>query len=224
MSLPQPSRIVRLLTQIRDWRLTWDVMGSIYNRRIYAAIIELFAHIAQDMDLQGHARVLDAGTGCGYMARMLAAKNPQAIMQVRKAEKSHRKSKLGNCSFHRGNVMNIDFPEGIFDAAVSIGSIKHWPNTLRGVKELRRILKPGGVVVISETDQEASDDALRQFIGRFKIRFIPDRLFFWVLRHVVFGQSFSEKTLAAIVFEAGFRDIEYQKIPTCPYIIVKAGK
>ncbi len=88
----------------------------------------------------------------------------------------------------------------------------------------RRVLKPGGCLVISETDQEASDDAVRQFIRRFKVWFIPGGLLFWGLRNVVYGQSFSETTLADAVRDAGFHHIECQRIPACPYIIVKAQK
>jgi ubiquinone/menaquinone biosynthesis C-methylase UbiE len=228
----QPSWRVRLSTHVRDWRLTWDVMGLVYNRRIYSAIVELYDHITRDLEVKGDARILDAGSGRGYISLMLAEKNPQAMvtgidyspMQVRDAEKNRQERKIANCSFRRGNVMKIDFPDDLFDAAVSVGSIKHWPDDLRGLQEIYRVLKPGSVLMISETDQEASDDALWQFVRRFGIWFIPDRLLFWGLRHVVFGQSYSEETLAAAILTAGFREIECQRVPTCPYIIVKARK
>ncbi|MBN1382584.1 MAG: methyltransferase domain-containing protein [Deltaproteobacteria bacterium] len=232
MTSRQPSWIVRFLTRIRDWRLTWDVMGSVYNRRIYDAIAELFDHIVRELDVPEYARILDTGTGAGHASLMLATKNPQAMitgidyspMQVREAEKNRRKRKIANCSFTRGDAMRMNFQDDFFDAAVSIGSIKHWADGLQGIKEIHRILKPGGVLLISETDREVSDDDLRRFIRRFRIWFIPDRLLFWGLRHVVFGQSYSETELTAMVREAGFRDIECQRVPTCPYVMVKARK
>jgi ubiquinone/menaquinone biosynthesis C-methylase UbiE len=163
---------------------------------------------------------------------MLAVKNPRAMitgidysfMQVREAEKHRQQMKIVNCSFSRINVMNIGFQDDLFDAAVSVGSIKHWPDALQGLREIHRVLKPGGQLIISETDQGATDDALRQFLSRFRVWFIPDRLLFWGLRHVVFGQSYSESTLAAAVHEAGFRHVECQRVATCPYVIVKAQK
>lgn len=221
-----------LLTRLRDSRLVWDVMGSLYNQRIYGAISELYNHIARWATPAGQVRILDAGAGRGYMSLQLAAWNPRAMitgidysfMQVRHAEKLRQKRKIANCSFSRGNVMAIDFQDACFDAAVSIGSIKHWPDGLRGLKEINRVLKPGGRLLIAETDREASDDDIRNFIKRFKIWFIPDRLLFWGLRHVIFGQSYSEKNLAEAVRQAGFRDVECQRITRCPYVIVKARK
>ena len=186
MKYGKPSLLVKLVKYIRDSRLVWDVMGSVYNRGIHDAITELYDHIARDADLQGLARILDAGTGPGYVSLLMAANNPESqiigidysIMQVREAEKYRAQRKISNCSFQQGNVMDIRFADETFDAAVSIGSIKHWPDSLRGLKEIRRVLKPGGWLIISETDQDASDDAVRQFIRRFKVWFIPGRLLF----------------------------------------------
>ncbi len=225
-------RLIRLLTRIRDSRLLWDVMGSIYNQRIYDAISELYDHILSEISTDGQRHILDAGSGRGYMSLMIAGKNPKATvtgidysaMQVRRAEKLRMQKKISHCAFIHGNVMNLAFSDGLFDAAVSIGSIKHWPDGVRGLKEVSRILKPGGRLIISETDQATSDEALRAFIRRFSVWFIPDRLLFCGLRHVIFGQSYTQTSLTDAVKHAGFRNIEFQSVPTCPYIIVKAQK
>ena len=232
MKNPKPSPLIKLLTCIRNSRLVWDVMGSIYNRRIYDAIAELYDHIARELEMPGHALILDVGSGRGYISLLLASRNPDlqmtgidySLMQVREAEKYRLQRKISNCSFQQGNAMDIRFNDETFDAAVSIGSIKHWPDALRGLAEIHRVLKPGGCLMISETDQGVSDDAVRQFIRRFKVWFIPDRLLFWGLRRVIFGQSFSETTLVTAVREAGFLNVECQRVPTCPYVIVKARK
>lgn len=224
--------MIKLLKSIRDSRLVWDVMGSIYNKRIYVAITELYDHIVQNPDIAGQQRIIDVGMGRGYVSLLLAAQNPRAMitgidyspMQVRAAEKLRLERKIVNCSFIQGNVMNIRFADKTFDAAVSVGSIKHWPDGLGGLKEIHRVLKPGGWLVISETDEGAYDQAVSEFIRKFQVWFIPSRLLFWGLRHVIFGQSYTEITLADAVYEAGFRNIEYQRVANCPYVLIKARK
>lgn len=221
-----------LLKYIRDARLVWDVMGPVYNRRIYDAIAELYEHIVRELEPAVEAMILDVGTGRGYLSLTLAAQNPQlsiigidySPMQIRAAEKLRRERQIANCSFLRNNVMDIRFNDNVFDAAVSVGSIKHWPDGLKGLREIYRVLKPGGTLIISETDQEATDEAIRQFIRRFRVWFIPDGLLFWGLRRVVFGESYTDKSLEALVHKAGFRNIVCQRVSTCPYVIIKACK
>ncbi len=229
---PGPSLWIRLLTRARDSRQVWDIMGSLYNRGINGILTPLNQVIARELKISGRALFLDVGAGQGYLTALLAAQNPCAQVigvdysrrQVREAEKYRREKGTDNCSFEQGNAMELKFPSGMFDAAVSVGSIKHWPDTHRGLTEIHRVLKPGSCLIVAETDREATDDALRNFVKRFRLRLVPDWLHFWGLRHVVFGQSFSGKELACALLAAGFRDVQCLKVPTCPYAIVKAWK
>jgi SAM-dependent methyltransferase len=224
--------LVKFLTYVRDARLVWDVMGPVYNRRICGAISELYDHIAREMRTEAPVRILDVGSGRGYMSLLLAAQNPEASitgidfspMQVRSAERLGRQRGIDNCRFHRGDAMQIPYHDETFDAVVSVGSIKHWPDDLRGLREIHRVLRSGGRFVISETDRGASDEALRQFVSRFSIWFIWDALLFWGLRHVVFGQSYTEEGLESLTRTAGFRNVACQRVPACPYTVVKGQK
>lgn len=224
--------IIRLLTRLRDERMIWDLMGSLYNRRIYNLLAELYTYIAQELSTLRTARILDAGAGQGYLSVLLASHSPDAqvtgidysLMQVRRAENYRRQKKVLNCAFEQNNILSLAFQDAVFDATVSVGSIKHWPDAHRGLTEIHRVLKPGGCLMIAETDREVSDDNLRKFVKGFHIPFVPEDLLFWGLRHVVFGQSFSQDTLAAAVNRAGFRNIESRKMDCCPYVVVKVWK
>lgn len=229
---PDSRTLIRMLKYLRDARLVWDVMGQIYNRRIYGAIAELYDHIAREIRTSSRTVILDVGAGRGYLSLLLAAQNPQSTIlgidyspqQVRAANGLKQQRKIHNCRFNRGNAMRMAFQENTFDAVVSVGSIKHWPDGFQGVQEVYRVLKPGGLFVISETDREASDEAIRQFVRRFHIWFIRDELLFWGLRHVIFGQSYTGKELESLINAAGFQNVAGWQPASCPYTIVKARK
>lgn len=220
------------LAGIRNSRLLWDALGSVYNRRIYTVISGLYDRVADDMPLSAGSRLLDAGCGRGYVALLLAQKNPETAvtgidysrMQVREARKLRSQRRVMNCTFGQENVMNLRFADESYDAAVSIGSIKHWPDAVRGLDEIRRVLKPGGMLLVAETDQDASDEEVRRFASRFKVWFVPGRLLFWGLRHVIFGRSFSQASLAAALEKAGFGGVENLRVPSVPYVMAKAVK
>lgn len=224
--------LIARLTRLRDSRLLWETMGSIYNRRIYSAISELYDYAANAIPVRDEMDLLDAGCGRGYIALKLAQKNPTAritgidfsLMQVREARKLQNIQKVTNCRFEQGDAMNIRFAKNSYDAAVSIGSIKHWPDPIRGLGEIYRVIKPDSLLLIAETDRDVSDDDLWRFMNRFKVWFVPRRLLFWGLRHVIFGQSFTETTLSEALRQAGFQNIECSRVPGCPYVIAKASK
>lgn len=225
-------QMIRFLTRLRDARLVWDVLGSLYNMRIYPLIAGLYESIAEEQTLQKQAHILEAGAGRGYLSLLLASRNPDACftgidysrMQVRRAERYRREKKIFNCSFRQSNVLCLPFQDAVFDAAVSVGSIKHWSDPHRGLTELLRVIKPGGCLMIAETDREVPDDVLRKFVKSFPIPCVPEGLLFWGLRHVVFGQSVSEDQLADAVGRAGFYPVERRQVATCPYVMVKAWK
>ena len=231
-SVNTSERVVELLTRIRDARVVWDVMGPMYNRRIHEATAGLIDRVDAEIQLPPGARLLDAGCGPGHAALQLAGDNPDATVlgidysssQVRAAKRLQRERGITNCVFERANVMKIRRAEGSFDAAVSIGSVKHWPDAIRGLSEIHRVLKTDGVLLVSDTDQGASDDDIRLFMTRFRVWFVPEGVFFWGLRNVVFGRSFTRASLADAVRRAGFRDIETSRALDCPYVIVKARK
>jgi len=224
--------LIRLLTRLRDARLVWDIMGSLYNQRIYPLIAGLHESIADELVVDEGGQVLEAGAGRGYLSLLLASRNPKARftgidysrMQVRRAQRYRLQKEIFNCSFQHNDVQSLPFPEEFFDAAVSVGSIKHWSDPHRGLTELRRVIKTGGCLMIAETDREAPADEIRQFVDRFHIPLVPQGLLFWGLRHVIFGQSLSENQLAEAARRAGFHPVERRPVTACPYVMVKAWK
>jgi SAM-dependent methyltransferase len=221
-----------LLVKARDARWMWNLFGPIYNRQIYNALFELYDYIAEEINRDGPSQILDVGAGRGYITLLLAARRPAASLtgidfsatQVHAAERLRKRRGIDNCRFELGNAMKLPFADNRFDAVVSVGSIKHWPDPQQGVAEMHRVLAPGRWAVISETDSETSGKALRRFMQRFTSWFFWDPLLFWGLRHIIFGHSFSQQEIVTFARIAGFGEIRTLKLPTCPYVIVKAQK
>lgn len=222
----------KLLIKARDARWMWDFFGPIYNRQIYNALFELYEHIADEVILDGPSRILDVGAGPGYVTLLLAVRRPSAFLtgidfsatQVRAAERLRKRRGIGNCRFELADAMRLPFADNRFDAVLSVGSIKHWPDPQQGVAEMHRVLAPGRWAIISETDREASEKALKRFIERFTAWFFWDTLLLWGLRHIIFGRSYGRREIAAFALAAGFREIMTEQAATSPYVIVKARK
>jgi len=48
----------------------------------------------------------------------------------------------------QADAEQLPFPDGYFDIAISLGVLHHTPDTAAGVREIHRMLKPGGVAVV----------------------------------------------------------------------------
>lgn len=113
--------------------------------------------------LQGDERVLDAGCGAGHAA---AAFSPHAAEVValdftagmlRQVELLAAERGLANISTRQGDVEALPFGDDAFDVVISRYSAHHWPHPAQAVAEFRRVLKPGGRVILS--DVVGFDDA-----------------------------------------------------------------
>jgi protein-L-isoaspartate(D-aspartate) O-methyltransferase len=105
------------------------------------------ARLLQDVSVQAHERVLEIGTGSGYMAALLA----QQAQRVISLEIAPDMAQLAQDNLVRAGVRNVEvrladgaaakLPEEPFDVIVLSGSVAHVPNSLL------QQLKPGGRLI-----------------------------------------------------------------------------
>jgi ubiquinone/menaquinone biosynthesis C-methylase UbiE len=69
---------------------------------------------------------------------------------VREASKRNASAiQMGFVELHYGDASALPFADAAFDKAYSIHSIYFWPQPLKALTELHRVLKPGGQLVIT---------------------------------------------------------------------------
>jgi ubiquinone/menaquinone biosynthesis C-methylase UbiE len=103
--------------------------------------------------------VLDCGCGPGSItldvARRLAPGPVVGIdvdvEQVGRARRLASESGVANVRFEVGSIYELPFPDATFDAAYANNVLNHLGDPLRALREMRRVLKAGGVVGISDT-------------------------------------------------------------------------
>ncbi len=101
------------------------------------------------LDVQPEETVLDAGCGLGYFLLKLKGSgavlhgidtSPESVSYVKKHITPHAKT---------GSVEQIPYPDNTFDKVLFCEVIEHVADDAKVLREIRRVLKPGGRVVIS---------------------------------------------------------------------------
>ena len=104
------------------------------------------------LDISEGDRVLDVGCGTGFATEGLLehTRNVHGLDQsVHQLEKAWDKlGKHDPVSFHRGDAERLPFRDDAFDVVWSSGSIEYWPNPVVALREMRRVVKPGGQVLV----------------------------------------------------------------------------
>jgi SAM-dependent methyltransferase len=123
----------------------------------------VLAH-APALDLPAGARVLDAPCGGGALTLALAERGFAAAG----ADVDTEAKALLNEAFQRADLDTVlPWPDGTFDAVFSTEGIEHLENHFSFLREICRILKPGGVLVLTTPNITALRSRVRFFGSGF---------------------------------------------------------
>jgi ubiquinone/menaquinone biosynthesis C-methylase UbiE len=136
---------------------TFTNAADAYASRKGAADRESHEQMLRLSQVQPSHKVLDVATGPGYVAILFAEKAHEVIgldltpAFVTKAQASASEKDLKNISFREGDVEHLPFADKSFDIVTCHKALHHFPNPVRALDEMNRVLKVGGRIVIGDT-------------------------------------------------------------------------
>lgn len=160
--------------------------------------------------LHSGMRLLDFGCGPGTITVGLAAAvHPGEVhgvdMEESQIEMARAAAAAGghdNITFHVGNVYELPFEDDYFDAAHCHAVLMHVPDTQAALREVKRVLKPGGILASREM---IAGSSFIEPVGEH----IPDAwTTFTKLLAANGGHPEMGKELKRALLQAGFGDIK----------------
>jgi len=124
-----------------------DGPGRIYNRLSEELVARVPGGVGGD--------VLDVGAGTGAASRAAAAAGAKRIVAIDLAAGLLAVDASGRHPAVVGDAGVLPFRDGAFDAAVAAFSLNHLADPATALKEMARVLRPGGGLAVSAY---ASDD------------------------------------------------------------------
>lgn len=126
--------------------------------------------------LTGRERVLDVGCGPGHTALAFAPHAAHVTALDLSAEMLDAGRGLAaergvtNLRFEQGDVEALPFEPGSFDVVTSRVSAHHYPDPDQALREAARVLKPGGLFLLSDSvaPEDDEQDAFFDLIERLR--------------------------------------------------------
>ena len=115
--------------------------------------------------------ILDVGCGGGRTIQKMAAIATEGMVcgvdyadgsVAASREKNAQLIKAGRVEIQQASVSHLPLPDGRFDLVTAVETHYYWPDTLKGMQEILRVLKPGAVlIIIAERYKSRKHDVLQ---------------------------------------------------------------
>lgn len=92
-------------------------------------------------------QLLTSSASAGYVAGV----DPSKEMVAQATTRNKKATEGGRVDLRLGSVASLPFADNTFDKALAINSMQVWPDAVAGLREMRRVIKPGGEVALGFT-------------------------------------------------------------------------
>ena len=204
---------------LEKWCYSGETLGIHYGyytdttRNFKDAVYSMNDFIGGLLDLEHKksASILDAGCGVGGTSIYLGKKFPHVQFtgitlseeQVKMGQKFIREKDVTNCKILKGDFNKTEFPSNSFDGVFAIESVGYSENIADFVQEMKRVLKPGGILVV--LDGFRTEVTINSILQKIYERFL-------------FGRGYQKLDLPRLKFyiglleNKGFTDVYHNDI------------
>jgi demethylmenaquinone methyltransferase/2-methoxy-6-polyprenyl-1,4-benzoquinol methylase len=154
----------------------FDRIAPVYdamNRIMTAGLDVRWRRLAAQSAVRQGDRVLDAACGTGDLALADAAAGAGKVTGLDFSEQMlvRARRKSASIEWVRGDLLALPFADGTFDAATVGFGVRNVADLELGLRELRRVLRPGGRLAILEITRPRG--VLRPFFSLWFDRVVP---------------------------------------------------
>jgi 2-polyprenyl-3-methyl-5-hydroxy-6-metoxy-1,4-benzoquinol methylase len=111
------------------------------------AIYKMVAQVLQTRQIAGNRRLLDIGCGVGNLRPYLHG----LVTEYCGADVTHYQGFPADCPFYSVNLdeQRVALPDAIADIVTAVEVIEHLENPRLLMRELKRLTRPGGLIIIT---------------------------------------------------------------------------
>jgi ubiquinone/menaquinone biosynthesis C-methylase UbiE len=140
-----------------------------------------------------NGKALDVGCGCGELLLWLKKHGWSEAHGVEISKKAAALAKDHGLNVFCGEIADAHYPDNHFDYVSLIHVLEHMHDPMQTLKEVHRVIKPGGLLVVGVPNFESYENKV---FGKYQsiLKEVPRHLY-----------HFSRNTLTRMLDESGFR-------------------
>ena len=165
------------------------------------------------------AEVLEVATGPGYLAVELAKFGRYRISGidisrsfVRMAAEYARKSGV-EVEFRHGDAASLPYPADSFDFIVCRAAFKNFSDPVAALREMHRVLRPGGKALVIDMRRDASNEAIDSTVDAMHLGRIGALLTRAIFKYSLRRRAYSKEDFQRMAAATPFGSADIQEAP-----------
>jgi ubiquinone/menaquinone biosynthesis C-methylase UbiE len=190
---------------MEGWVARWyDAIAQRERDASRALAVRIANHLSRN------ASVLEVAPGPGYLAIELAKLGSFKITGLDISEtfvqmaSRHAHEQGVEVDFRRGNAGDMPFESGAFDFVVCRAALQNFKEPVKALREMKRILKPGGAAVVLDIRKDVPSRALNQHIRKLSSGFGSWLTNQFVYRVIIVRRAYGIARLQQLASAGGF--------------------
>ena len=165
------------------------------------------------------AKVLEVAPGPGFFAIELAKIGKYEItgLDISKsfveiATRNARQEQV-EVDFREGNASQMPFAKASFDFLLCRAAFKNFSDPVGALREMRRVLKPGGRALVIDLRKDVKQKALDDYIRALKVGALDAFMMKWTFRLMLIRRAYTKQQFGEFISQSGFGNSEIQETP-----------
>jgi ubiquinone/menaquinone biosynthesis C-methylase UbiE len=171
------------------------------------------------MRLRAGDRVLEIAPGPGFLAIELAKLGPYRVSGV---DISHSFVRIATenaaragvaVSFQQGDAAALPLAANTIDFIICRAAFKNFSDPLGAIREMHRVLRPGGTALIIDMRKDASDEEISDQVKKLRVGAINAFVTKIIFKHMLRKRAYSGADFARILAATPFGGGEITDVP-----------
>lgn len=148
----------------------WETISAGYERHFARLTRQTVPSTLDAAGVARGTRTLDVCTGPGMLAEAALERGAEAVGLDFSSEVIEiAKRNVPDAEFHQGDAQALPFEDDSFDAVVCGYGVIHVPDPEKALREMRRVLRPGGRIAMSVWEAPKPTNGFGVLFGALKL-------------------------------------------------------